>query len=424
VSFMKWKPLLSGQDAEQTEQAIGDLAEALQQSPPDIHGHSLSTGHTGVALFFAYLSLARSDERLADLASEHLSHAIDSVALEESPNLSLFTGLSGLAWVWQHLNRILYCDPSAGETEELDEAILDAVRGQPWQFEWDLVFGLTGIGLYALNHPERTFAAEVAGEVVARLGEIAVQTQTGIAWKTQPEFLTAKGARSYPEGRFDQGVAHGVPGVIGFLAACYESGIVRDQSRQILEQALAWLLANVRPEDGGSRFTYFPPEMVDARSGWCYGDPGVSSVLFRVSEALGDLSGRDFAISIASRAARRPIEATGVVDATLCHGAAGLGHIYNRLFQATGEADLGEAAKTWFEKALALREPGKGIGGYSNWWPEIAAWRGESGFLVGSAGIGLALLSSIYSIEPLWDTPLLLAHLAEIKEPKHDPARR
>lgn len=404
---VSWEPLLTGELAERAEQAVNAIAEALR-APPDIRGYSLSTGHAGVALFFGYLSLARSDETWADLASEHLSQAIDSVAADDSPALGLFTGLSGLAWAWQHLNRLLYGETSAEDMEELDEAILEAVRTSPWDFEWDLVYGLAGIGIYALDHPDPSFARETVGHIVARLSDLAIECPPGVAWKTLPEFMTPRNAQEYPDGRFDQGLAHGVPGVIGFLTAAYRRGIAPQSARELLDGSLSWLRANMRPEDGGSRFTYFPPAMVDARAGWCYGDPGVSAVLFSVDQALGLSWCRELAISAADRAARRPFDETGVIDATLCHGAAGLGQIYNRLFQLTGQSDLATAAKTWFERALGLRRPGDGIGGFLNWWPEIREWRPESGFLVGGAGIGLALLASISAVEPLWDSPLLL----------------
>lgn len=409
---MDWKPLLSGQVAEQAEEAVSAIAEELRNPPADIRGCSLSTGHAGVALFFGYLALARSDEKLADLASEYLSKAIDSVATEDSVALGLFTGLSGLAWTWQRLNHLLYGENSASAMEEIDRAILEAVRATPWQFEWDLVYGLAGMGLYVLNHPDPAFAWEATSQIVARLSELATEGSPGLAWKTLPEFMTPRNAQKYTGGRFDQGVAHGVPGVIGFLSSACQKGIAPEPTRDLLDRSLSWLSANMRPEDGGSTFTYFPPEMLDARSGWCYGDPGVSAVLLQVDGKVGEISCSHLAVSVACRAARRPPQQTGVADATLCHGAAGLGHIYNRLYQSTGEIELASAAKSWFEKAIAMREPGKGIGGYLNWWPEIQDWRAESGFLVGGAGIGLALLASISAVEPFWDSPLLLPNTA------------
>src|SRR5262249_31116339 len=154
-------------------------------------------------------------------------------------------------------------------------------------------------------------------------------------------------------GRFDQGVAHGVPGVIGFLGSACERGLASEKARKLLDHSIAWLFTNMRPEnEGGSRFTYFPPDMVDARTAWCYEDPGVAAVLLRVGLGIGDAAWSDVAVSVACQAARRPMEETGISDATLCHGAAGVGLIYNRLFQVTGNHDLARASEAWFETAL------------------------------------------------------------------------
>jgi lantibiotic modifying enzyme len=405
---MTWKPVLTDGLAAQAERAVSAISAALKEPPPDVRGFSLSTGYAGVALFFGYLAKARANEELADLASKCLATAFDSAAETESPALGLFAGLSGLAWTWQHLGRLLYGDASADATAELDEVILEAVSASPWQWEWDLVYGLSGIGLYVLDHPDRSFAEEAASRIIDRLAELAIECPRGIAWRTQPDLMTPANARKYPMGRFDQGVAHGVPGVVGFLGKACEKTIAAGKANELLDRSLTWLYDNMRAADGGSRFTYFPPDMADARSAWCYGDPGVSSVLLQIGISLDKKACRDLAISVACQAACRPADQSSVADTSLCHGSAGLGHMYNRLFQATGESDLQSATIRWFEKALAMRRPDEGVGGYLNWWPEVEEWHPESGVLVGAAGIGLALSAAIYPVEPLWDSPFLL----------------
>jgi hypothetical protein len=100
------------------------------------------------------------------------------------------------------------------------------------------------------------------------------------------------------------------------------------------------------------------------------------------------------------------------VDAGLCHGAAGLGHLFNRLFQATGEPVLAEAARFWLEQALALRRPGRGFGGYEariRGGDGAPTWVAEPGLLTGAAGIALALLAATAPVEPAWDRFLLVA---------------
>ena len=58
------------------------------------------------------------------------------------------------------------------------------------------------------------------------------------------------------------------------------------------------------------------------------------------------------------------MEGAGVADACLCHGAAGLGHIFHRIFLWTGDPALEDAARRWLGHALEMRVRGAGIAGY------------------------------------------------------------
>jgi hypothetical protein len=120
------------------------------------------------------------------------------------------------------------------------------------------------------------------------------------------------------------------------------------------------------------------------------------------------------ALDVARHSAARPVESAGVVDAGLCHGATGVAHLFNRLYQASGEAAVAAAARTWFDRTFALRGS-EGIGGFRAWVPQGAdrmgdlGWEEDPGFLTGSAGIGLALLAATTTVEPDWDRVLLTA---------------
>jgi hypothetical protein len=101
-----------------------------------------------------------------------------------------------------------------------------------------------------------------------------------------------------------------------------------------------------------------------------------------------------------------------VVDAGLCHGAAGLGHLFNRLFQATGDSCLAEAARFWLARTLQMRRPGRGVGGYEAWQLDDdgkVTWIADPGLLAGAAGIALALLAATTPVEPAWDRVLLVS---------------
>jgi hypothetical protein len=171
-----------------------------------------------------------------------------------------------------------------------------------------------------------------------------------------------------------------------------------------------WLLAQQEP-GGFPALVATEAAEKPARLAWCYGDPGVAALL-GAARCAAEPAWECEALAIARRAAQRPPEQSGVVDAGLYHGAAGLGHLFNRLFQATGEPWLAEAARSWFARTLAMRWPGRGIGGYAARQlgsDGVPTWVADPGLLTGAAGIALALLAALTAVEPAWDRMLLVA---------------
>ena len=97
-----------------------------------------------------------------------------------------------------------------------------------------------------------------------------------------------------------------------------------------------------------------------------------------------------------------------VRDAQLCHGAAGVGHVFHELFRATGDAVFRDRARTWFAHALTLRGED---GAFLSWrtQPPPDRWEFDAGYLEGNAGIGLALADALGLARLPWDRPLALS---------------
>ncbi|HEX2223514.1 MAG TPA: lanthionine synthetase LanC family protein, partial [Thermoanaerobaculia bacterium] len=187
----------------------------------------------------------------------------------------------------------------------------------------------------------------------------------------------------------------------------------------LLAAAVAWILAQKLADRSRSTF----PGIVraagagpagPARLAWCYGDAGIAAVLYEAGRVVEEPAWQREALAAAVAAAAHSAEAARVRDACLCHGSAGLGHLFNRLYQTSGDLRLRDAALRWFRHALDQRRPGEGVGGFSYqaYQDEPESFRDEpaAGFLEGSAGIGLALLGALSPVEPQWDR-LLLASL-------------
>jgi hypothetical protein len=358
---------------------------------------NLSSGQAGEALLLSWLTAAGVADH-GDAATELLIDAFEGAAGDEPARASFFSGMSGIGFVIeQHTcltSRSLPGDPCS----QIDEALTDLLESWTWTGDYDLVDGLVGVGIYCLARLPRRSAARAVERIVRLLDEGAEAVGPGVAWFTPPEELPPHQVAEFPQGFYNLGVAHGVPGVISFLAQACASGVARSGTEQLVEGAVAWLL-DQRVTNTASAFPYSVAPGIEpkpARSAWCYGDPGVAAVLVLAGQVMGRSGWRNAGLAVARNAALRPPGGTGVVDAGLCHGAGGLAQIFNRLFHATGDELFALSARSWLASTVEMTNgtPGRVNG---------------TGFLEGTSGVGLALLAATTPLEPAWDAALAIS---------------
>jgi len=409
----RWQPLLPEGARAEALDAIDHIAAAIEALLPGERDASLAGGQAGAAVMFTWDWMARQRLAARDLASMCLDRAVEIVA-SETLRPFLFEGWAGVAWAAELIDGLL--DPGGEDRNEaLDEAVA-AVLAREGAFvtPHDLVRGVTGLGVYALERLPRPAASAALRDALARLEESARHDDRGAYWWTPPMALAPEVSQQYRQGWADLGVAHGLGGAIGFLARMHAAGIERERVQRLLEEAVRWLLSQ-EVEAGGARTMpncVIPDEPLrPCRLAWCYGDPGLAAVLLLAGQLVGEAAWVEQAVNLAVASTRRLPEHTGVVEASICHGTAGLGHVYNRLYHATGEPVLADAARYWFDRTLAFVGQTRSAGG--DWVQGTAnvnapPWTGI-GMLEGAAGIALALLAAATPVEPSWDRMLLVS---------------
>ena len=399
---MAWQPLLEGDLAARARDAVRAIAEDIPRVAPTDPG--LPSGQAGLAVFYAYLSYA--DEGSEDVAQDYLVRAADAIADVPLPP-ALHGGFSGVAWAVEHL--CASPDDPADLNGDIDSALLELMSSAPWPDTYDLIGGPVGIGVYALERSGRPLGRALLDAVVARVAEMAEPAADGLTILTPPGHLIPETRERYPDGQYNLGVAHGVPAVIGLFGSA-----PGDQARHLREGLTAWMrsIRHVGPD--GSLYPYAidrrdPQPNAGCRAAWCYGDPGIAVALLRGARAAGDAALEEMALEIGRTVAARPPATAGVVDAGLCHGSAGLLHIFNRLYQATGDEAFRAAAMHWAGDTLAQRlERSEGVAGYRSYRRDDSSpWVADATLLTGATGIALALLAATTDIEPRWDVTLL-----------------
>jgi lantibiotic modifying enzyme len=419
TALSSWQPLLCHDEAHGVLQSLREIAEVLRDPDKTQHGtidiefkgqpFSLGSGSAGVAVFLAYLEKSGLFPDVRQSAFEQMNRAIEAVASQYTMP-SLYGGFTGVGWAAEHVTKLL-AESSEDLNSDLDGAVEQYVRVSPWKDDYDLISGLVGIGIYCLERDGSPGANHALELIVDRLHETAERSEdeTTVTWFTPRELLIRMQTEKYPHGFYNLGVAHGVPGVIALLGRIYSSGIAREKTGWLLDRAVTWLLKQRLPAGANSSFADVIAQGAtsnDCRLAWCYGDAGIAAALLLAARCTGTESWEAEALAIAQRSARRAPETCGVTDACVCHGSAGLAHIFNRIYQATQDQLYADTARFWLERTLQFHEPGKGAAGYLTWGmgeKEAIELQPKLGLIQGIAGIGLVLLAALSDVEPCWD---------------------
>src|SRR5262249_39549787 len=161
---------------------------------------------------------------------------------------------------------------------QIDEALLSHLDRSPWPDDYDLVNGLVGFGVYALERlspgadADRPAAVACLERVIEHLAQTAERRPEGVTWWTNPAWLPPEPVRRSPRGASTRGLAPGGPGGAALLGRPGAADVAVTMARPLLEGAVRWLLAQQGPAGYGH---WVGPEGPDhpARLAWCYGDP-------------------------------------------------------------------------------------------------------------------------------------------------------
>ena len=391
--------MLHGELAVNARAAVRDIAaqidNVLVREPID------------VALFWAYAAGAFDDDASSRAFDAACASLIQQVASGTIHGRQLHDGLAGAGWVLSHVS-----EGELAGLAALDDLLASEIASAaPCGGEVDLVGGLAGYAVYFLERLAvgAPSAADALARIVAHLAATAERTGAGTTWLTPVSRMPPSRAAEAPAGRYDCGVAHGVPGIVSVLAriavADGVSSATAASARELAIAGLGWIAAHVLPlhPRGRLRPWVLPAGASSpgpAGSAWCYGEPGVALAAWTAAARLGEPV--DLWRELARTSAARSIEASDVLTPGVCHGAAGLAHLYNRAYQHSGETVFADATARWIARTLAMRVPGSGPGGFTIGDGAAPATASQI-FLFGVTGIGLGLLAALGEVEPGWD---------------------
>ncbi|ALU43601.1 lanthionine synthetase C family protein [Pseudoalteromonas rubra] len=368
--------------------------------------HGLLSGLAGQLLFLykAYeYDASLVDEALFTEKLEALQEGLDQQSFEMS------NGLAGQAWLLEYLNQ---ADPENYDPElleEVDELFRESLDHQPWQGEIEMVLGLSGFAPYASRRAKQSDQTALYGVIVSGLESTATRFDNGhITW-SQPQESVYRFNKDEPtEPEYNLGLAHGVPGIIAALLPAVQIPALKERVTTLLLGACDWLLEQQSTDcTSHSCFGSSAGGEHHSRLGWCYGDLTIAMTLARVGQQLDRPSYVERALEIGLHAAGRDEQSGHITDAGLCHGFYGMAVIYQILNQLMPHPRFVQAMQYWVDYSLRQYTE-RGVESLYSYNGLDKAYNEDFGFLMGYAGIGLAL-TSLFDDDTGWVDCLLMA---------------
>ncbi|MFS2015408.1 lanthionine synthetase LanC family protein [Massilia sp. CT11-108] len=350
-----------------------------------------------VALLLAVASNALQENAYGARGLELMDDALAGVDLGDH---SLFSGATGLVWKAAEVDALLGMNEYASIAADYDESLSEKLSGHAhWPGHYELINGLTGIGVYAFARRLEGHGGALQEQVLKHLRAMATWTDEGCCWVTTRSMLAP--GFTWPaaseESFIDLGIAHGNAGVISLLAAIVEQEQDNADARALLAAAVSWYTAQQRPDFTQGVFGYRAGDQTLSRGAWCYGDFSAAWALLCAGRALDDSHLNNFGLNLLRQASARTGESLAISDPWFCHGYAGLSHLARRAASIFQETTLMVVAQRYFELSLDLARP-LAHQAHLDW-----------SLLEGIVGNCLCYLDTCGLIQRRWDRQLLVS---------------
>ncbi len=361
----------------------------------------------GKTLFYGYLSEHTGNNTYRDKCQSSLDRLFYHIE-NDLMSFTLYKGLAGIGLCHDQLQKIGIIDSAEDVFGDIDDFLKIKCIEEITSRRYDFLHGALGISWYLLKKGGHQ---EFLSEFSKQLASISIKKGPEIYWQD----VFSVNPKEDPT-TVNLGLAHGMPGIIIYLAQAIKAGISEALNNELLEGAVNFILS----QQLGDRSNIFPSKVCPdspennqnkGRLAWCYGDLGIGFALLEATEALRSESLRNTANSILIKSAGRfEIEDTGLVDGGLCHGFAGVSHIYDLLYSRTGLGALQQASDFWFDALIKYIEEFGSISNFQYYFSGTRQFIHSKNYLMGATGVGLVILSKLNPELPKdWNQFLMLS---------------
>ncbi|MCU4819397.1 lanthionine synthetase C family protein [Bacillus thuringiensis] len=395
---------------------------------------SLSTGYPSICLFLGELSENYPTEKWDVVAHNYVLQINEYLSKNGMYSYSLFQGFTGVGFAVTALSK--------GATRyqnfirQTNDLVIDYInRILPTYYkkleennlgmsDYDVISGITGIGRYLLlykeNEREQVALKHILKFLVKMTENKLINNCLAPGWyiSSENQYLDSE-KELYPNGNFNLGLSHGIPGPLSLLSVSLKNGIEVEGQKEAIVKIADWLIKFKIESETGSFWSF----RVDwdefiagegkqnsaSRAAWCYGTPGVARALYLAGKVTNNQEYIDVSIQTLDDLFNYQRHEWGLYSPTFCHGYAGLLHILNLMYIDTKKEKFKGYILELLQMILNTYDANSPFGFYNyQLGKDKMELSVNIGLIEGVSGILLVLLALIKPIKTDWDTAFLL----------------
>ncbi len=398
----------------QFENKINEITKIIDSN--SVNKIGLLDGESGLILFYYNLSLYQKTDAYNDKIINLIDCAINQINTSDHVP-SFCSGTSGFFWLLNHLVKNKFLDKSEiSFLNEIDDYLYQVTVNDFTNNKIDFLHGIIGTGLYFLsrvgNNPKVEYYID---EIINYLDRKKTYEKDTITWITKILQKKDKEGYEFADG-IDFGLSHGIASILSFLGKAYIKGISVKKTEYLAKGLFNYILLN--RDISKSKLSTFPQTITSKKTNkvnqlaWCYGDLGLSTAMLNTAKIFGFNEFEEISKDTLVFCSKKRNNIDIFVDnPAICHGIAGIAHIFKRIWLNTKNEVFLVASNHWYKELMKLSNHKDGLAGFKNFHlkGQERIWFNSTNILEGISGIGLSLINYLSDIEPTWDECLLLS---------------
>nr|WP_243425103.1 lanthionine synthetase C family protein [Clostridium sardiniense] len=387
---------------------------------------SLASGTAGIIIFLNEI------DKVLNIDTKELIHKYIIFSNDYICNylndFSLYSGITGFNYAISLINEDtgnyskllktlddLFIENFTPALNKIIDNKLDDNFEAKFDSEIDLISGLMGITRYILlrkdnNDDMKNLLYKISNYLVKLCEDKNLNGKRVKGWIMKRVDIDENNKIIFTDKyEYNLGIAHGLPAILAILSLLIKNNIEVDGQREVIKNIQDWLLKiNTIVKDDiwpcyvtQNNNNYELGEY--KRIAWCYGNPGIGIPVLLSSDVSNTNEINKLANNILENIYNIPREKWIISSPMICHGYAGILQV---IFRSRNKYLICNHSDELIDKLLYNINLNKKFCFDNN---DINRSYDIPGFLTGSTGIALVLLSSISYNSPKWDEVLLLS---------------